>query len=95
MHVTARSKMEAESSTLTTPHHNMAAKKYIDLPLDISHVCHSRLCINADHLSHEPHDVNMDREGCQRLGRCTGHKLDGKQFAPCILQRCLEPTPNR
>jgi hypothetical protein len=31
----------------------MAFNELLDLPLDISHVCHVSLCVNPDHLSHK------------------------------------------
>jgi hypothetical protein len=66
---------------------HMTAKKYIDLPLDISHVCHKKLCVNPDHLSHEEHVVNVDREICRRKGQCTfPHRSadDTQLFKKCI-----------
>ncbi len=36
----------------------MAANECIDLPLDISHVCHRNLCVNPNHLSHEDYSIN-------------------------------------
>ena len=32
---------------------SMAFNELLDLPLDISHVCHVSLCVNPDHLSHK------------------------------------------
>lgn len=69
----------------------MAFKEYIDLPLDISHICHNRLCVNPHHLSHEEHDVNIDREGCRAAGRCTSHRSQqGTLYKPCVFKQCKQ-----
>ena len=39
--------------------------------LDVSHLCHNKKCINEDHLVHEPHVTNMDRNGCFASGYCS------------------------
>ena len=36
--------------------------------LDISHLCHTKLCINPLHLTLEKHSVNMSRTHCQKAG---------------------------
>ena len=40
--------------------------------LDVSHVCHNKLCMNAAHLCLERHSVNKERDHCKCIGRCTG-----------------------
>ena len=37
------------------------------------HLCHNSLCINASHISLEPHCVNNKRRQCTRKGICQGH----------------------
>ena len=56
---------------------------------DISHCCHHSRCVNPDHLSHEPHDINRDRERerCREAGSCYGHQADGKELKACILSK--------
>ena len=49
--------------------------------LDISHLCHNRLCMLKDHLSAEPHSVNMSRVACVNRQLCEGHR----PYPPCIL----------
>jgi len=39
--------------------------------MDVSHICHHPACCNFDHLSYEPHVINMDRLTCQGLNTCT------------------------
>ena len=41
--------------------------------IDCLHLCHNKLCINAEHISLEPHGVNNNRKLCVFIGRCTGH----------------------
>ena len=44
--------------------------------LDISHLCHTRLCINPLNLPLEKHSVNMSRTHCQKAGVYTmAHEL--------------------
>ena len=63
----------------------MAFNNKFILPHDISHCCHHSLCVNPNHLSHEPHEINMARERCRRSGSCFGHESDGKPLKPCIF----------
>lgn len=49
--------------------------------MDVSHLCHNSLCINAAHLSYEPHPVNMLRRSCVNVGNCHGHG----NYPPCML----------
>lgn len=41
--------------------------------IEVSHLCHNSLCVNPQHLSYEPHQVNTIRRACVNAGRCTGH----------------------
>ena len=64
-------------------------RKFI-LPYDISHCCHHSRCVNPDHLSHEPHDINIDRERCREVGSCCGHQTDGEVLKACIFKQTPE-----
>ncbi len=50
----------------------------------VSHRCFSHLCINPDHLSHEPASVNSSRKKCQVKKRCDGHQ----GYENCIFCCC-------
>lgn len=50
-------------------------------PWDVSHLCHNSLCVNIDHLSYEPHIVNMQRNICKREKHCCGHP----EFSECVI----------
>lgn len=57
-----------------------------DSPLDfsgheVSHLCHVKECINIDHLSYEPHNINVARNLCRSSNRCSGHG----PYKRCIL----------
>ena len=52
-----------------------------DFPDDISHLCHKNLCVNPDHLVHEPHFMNLDRRNCVEAGICKGHG----DHRPCLF----------
>ena len=41
--------------------------------LEVSHLCHMPLCVNIEHLSLEPHNVNTERQKCKNRGECCGH----------------------
>ncbi len=41
--------------------------------LEISHLCHNRLCVNKDHLYAETHAQNMERGMCINRNTCLGH----------------------
>ena len=45
------------------------------LPLDISHCCHESSCVNPNHLSHEPHDINIERERERERERDVGRQV--------------------
>lgn len=48
----------------------------------VSHLCHNKKCINIEHLSFEPAEINVARNHCKRTKTCYGH--DG--FKNCILR---------
>ena len=52
--------------------------------LDASHLCHNSLCVNAEHVSLEPHSVNVQRNSCKKTGSCSGHGI-----YPAYLFKCL------
>ena len=43
-------------------------------PMDVSHLCHNKLCIREKHLTIEPHHVNTGRRQCVARGSCLGHE---------------------
>ena len=57
----------------------MVHNKTLDVPtvdsfgeqLDISHLCHTKLCINPLHLTLEKHSINLSRSHCRKAGVCT------------------------
>lgn len=48
---------------------------------DVSHLCHNKLCIKKEHLSLEPHEINLNRRPCINMGRCLHHGV----FEDCML----------
>jgi len=48
---------------------------------DVSHRCHTRLCIRVEHLSYEPKLVNAQRNDCRFQNHCQGHH----PYLNCIL----------
>ena len=48
---------------------------------DISHLCHNKACLHADHLSLEPHEVNLSRRCCINIGICQHHH----PYQDCLL----------
>lgn len=40
--------------------------------LEVSHLCHKKLCINPMHLTIEPHATNQERIHCVLQGWCCG-----------------------
>ena len=50
--------------------------------LDASHLCHNSLCVNAEHISLEPHSVNIQRNSCKKTGNCSGHGIYPTPTAP-------------
>ena len=60
-------------------------RKFI-LPGEISHCCHHGGCVNPQHLEHEKHDINMDREKCRRARKCGGHTSScGNVLKDCLF----------
>ncbi|MCU7801217.1 MAG: hypothetical protein KZQ70_14050 [gamma proteobacterium symbiont of Lucinoma myriamae] len=57
----------------------MAETKLYTLPssdsfgqqMDVSHLCHNKLCIFPPHLTLETHNINMSRSYCRKAGVCT------------------------
>lgn len=47
----------------------------------VSHLCHSKTCIKAEHLNLETMEQNRDRDECVRRRNCQGHK----NLPMCIL----------
>ena len=47
--------------------------------IEISHLCHNRLCCNIIHLEAETKQMNSNRTKCKRQSLCTDHD------PPCIL----------
>jgi len=43
--------------------------------LDASHLYHNSLCVNAKHISLEPHSVNNQRISGKKTGNCSGHGM--------------------
>lgn len=42
-----------------------------DNPLECSHLCHNKLCVNPDHISLEDHATNQERIHCKGQGHCS------------------------
>ena len=49
--------------------------------MEVSHLCHQKLCTNFGHLSLEEGAVNCQRRTCLSEGRCFGHR----KYKNCIL----------
>lgn len=50
--------------------------------IDISHLCHNKRCIQAEHLSIEPHFINNNRQTCKESGKCMSHG----PYPMCMLE---------
>lgn len=50
--------------------------------LEISHICHNKLCIEPNHLVLESHETNCERRSCQLVGECVRNHVP-----PCIFFR--------
>jgi len=61
----------------------MGFNETFNLTDDISHICHNKVCVNPNHLSHEPHEINMERERCKEKGVCKRHGC----YNSCIFSR--------
>lgn len=48
----------------------------------VSHLCHYKKCMNIQHLSLEPGEINVQRNSCRQSKTCCGH--DG--FKNCIFR---------
>ena len=61
----------------------MVELKTVSLPkgFDSSHICHNKPCILRQHISFEPHRVNLQRQICVSEGRCLGHG----SYADCLV----------
>ena len=60
--------------------HRIALKKKIKMTklengVEASHLCHTKGCINPDHLSAEPHGINMNRIACYNETKVRGHHM--------------------
>ena len=49
-------------------------------PVECSHLCHNKICVNVDHLHLEPHSINSERTHCKLQGQCARC-----HFPYCIL----------
>ena len=53
----------------------------LDKPPNVSHSCHSKLCVEVEHLVYEPSVVNAQRRSCVTFARCCGHS----PYPDCML----------
>ena len=51
----------------------------------VSHLCHTTLCCNPQHLSLEPQVINNERQHCYAENNCFGHHWEGNIYGNCIL----------
>ena len=49
--------------------------------MDVSHLCHNKLCVSPEHLSYEPYSINNNRMVCKNEGECHSHH----GFKDCML----------
>jgi hypothetical protein len=54
----------------------------VTVAVEVSHLCHNRLCVTPEHLVLEPHLINAERQHCVQQGRCTHHGV----HPDCLLQ---------
>lgn len=40
--------------------------------LEVSHLCHNKLCFNTEHLVIETHEANQSRNHCKLQNQCSG-----------------------
>jgi hypothetical protein len=52
---------------------------------NISHLCHNKVCVLPEHLSHEPGWVNQRRRYCVNKGHCIGHEYPNGNYPDCLL----------
>jgi len=64
-------------------HYMLHHKQHIayDEENEISHLCHNPLCIEINHLSLEPHSINLERKECKITGSCRKHN----NFPDCVI----------
>jgi hypothetical protein len=54
--------------------------------MQMSHLCHNKLCIFVDHLVYEPQQVNNERRKCVSQTKCQeNHHWQGVLYRNCIL----------
>ena len=70
--------------------HRIALLKKMDLTaipygLEASHLCHTKACVKLEHLTAEPHGINMNRQLCFNETKLRGqHVCFGHgQYPPC------------
>lgn len=73
-----RRHMRVHRAAFMAYHHllpgQMAHKTLTGQQLDVSHRCHTPICVESTHLTLEQHAVNNDRKVCNRQGSCSeGH----------------------
>lgn len=49
--------------------------------IDISHVCHNKLCVRGQHLTMETHMANCSRRDCVQASRC----VNPQHNPPCLV----------
>ena len=59
---------------------NLPEKDGQDHILHVSHLCHTKRCINPDHLVLEANIINSERTTCASQGVCTG-----RHQPPCMF----------
>lgn len=55
--------------------------QFSNVSYEVSHLCHTKNCINISHLSLEPKEINLNRNRCKHAQVCFGHE----GFKNCIL----------
>ena len=70
----------------------MCIKQISCLPrnFEISHLCHNSRCIRPDHLSIEPHHINMERLRCTHT--LPRHCLHHGVYPDCIIKVSIHYT---
>ena len=77
----------------------MCSIKIFDIPreMDVSHICHNPLCVNIEHLTKEPHIINMHRIECANVNFCTRQHepfcifMPGKLYSYFWIAEMLTP----
>lgn len=86
----------------------ICSARTLELPadMDVSHLCHTSLCVNIVHLVLESHIINMGRLECKNFGFCSlkhhppcmfrvscqSHKMNFFNFYESISQFCDPET---